>query len=216
MPIKLTIGMATYDDFDGVFFTIQALKMFHPCENFEFIVLDNNPTSTHGNEIKNYIENSVKGKYIPFTERVSSFNKYEIVKHATNEYVLIIDCHVLIVKDGISKLLEYFENNKDTKDLIQGPLLYDALDQVSTHFDPVWRNSMYGIWGCNKEAYKLGNPFEIQMQGMGLLAFKKSSWPKICEDFIGFGGEEGYISEKFRQNGGKNLCLPCLQWNQMG
>lgn len=30
--------------------------------------------------------------------------------------------------------------------------------------------------------------------------------------FKGFGGEEGYIAEKFRRAGGKNICLPQLQW----
>ena len=28
----------------------------------------------------------------------------------------------------------------------------------------------------------------------------------------GFGGEEGYIHEKFRQRGGRTLCLPFLRW----
>ena len=27
---QLTIGMATYDDYDGVYFTVQALRLFHP------------------------------------------------------------------------------------------------------------------------------------------------------------------------------------------
>lgn len=44
MEKKLTIGMATYDDFDGVFFSVQALRMYHPeTEGAEIIVLDNNP-----------------------------------------------------------------------------------------------------------------------------------------------------------------------------
>ncbi len=28
----LTIGMSTYDDFDGVYFTLQSLRMYHPVE----------------------------------------------------------------------------------------------------------------------------------------------------------------------------------------
>ena len=31
--------------------------------------------------------------------------------------------------------------------------------------------------------------------------------------FKGFGGEEGYIHEKFRRSGGKCICLPQLGWN---
>jgi hypothetical protein len=45
-----------------------------------------------------------------------------------------------------------------------------------------------------------------------LCSFEKENWPGICEHFKGFGGEEGYIAEKFRRNGGKNICLPQLGW----
>lgn len=208
--------MATYDDFDGVFFSIQSLRMFHPVcntNNIEFIVLDGNANSEHGKTCKTFVENSVRGKYIEYSGTPSSFNKYKIADYAQGKYVLIIDCHVLIEANGIDNLLTYFAANKDCKNLIQGPLWYDDLQNISTHFDPVWRGDMYGIWATNKEAYDLGKPFEIPMQGMGLLAFEKSAWNGINKHFKGFGGEEGYIAEKFRQNGGINICLPNLKWN---
>ena len=47
MAKKLTIGMATYDDYDGVFFSLQALRLYQlegiAEEDVEFIVIDNNP-----------------------------------------------------------------------------------------------------------------------------------------------------------------------------
>ena len=212
----LTIGMATYDDYDGVFFSIQSLRMFHDICNtnqVEFIVLDGNPDSSHGKACKSFIENVIKGKYIPNNNLTSSFDKYKIVNYASGSYILIIDCHVMIEKDGIKNLLHYFENHPNCKDLIQGPLWYDDLRNISTHFNVEWRGDMYGTWGTNVDAYKQGEPFEIPMQGMGLLAFEKINWPGINTNFKGFGGEEGYIAEKFRRNGGKNLCLPFLKWN---
>ena len=36
----LTIGMPTYKDFDGVYFTIQALRMYHDLNNVELLVVD--------------------------------------------------------------------------------------------------------------------------------------------------------------------------------
>ena len=72
---------------------------------------------------------------------------------------------------------------------------------------------MYGIWATDRQSYDSRLPFEIPMQGMGLLAFKKSEWHGINQNFKGFGGEEGYIAEKFRTWGGKNICLPQLKWN---
>lgn len=208
--------MATYDDYDGVFFSIQSLRMYHPiCKdtNVEFIVLDGNPDGEHGKECKKFVENAVRGRYIPHQGTISSFNKYKIADHASGEYVLIIDCHVLIQSGGLDALLQYFDTNYPCKNLVQGPLVYDNMINISTHFDTVWRGDMYGIWATEAEKYTLGQPFEIPMQGMGLLAFKKSEWHGINPHFKGFGAEEGYIAEKFRSWGGQNICLPQLGWN---
>jgi hypothetical protein len=50
------------------------------------------------------------------------------------------------------------------------------------------------------------------MQGTGLFACRRAVWPGFNPNFRGFGGEEGYIHEKFRQAGGRTLCLPFLRW----
>lgn len=214
----LTIGMATYDDYDGVFFTIESLRMYHDIcdsDDVEYVVLDNNPNSEHGIATKRFVENNIgklKSQYIPKEDKCSSFNKYEIIKHANGKYIIILDCHVLLIKNAVNALLNYYLKNSNCKDLIQGPLIYDDLKNVSTHFDKNWRGDMYGTWGTDYDKYKASEPFEIPMQGMGLCSFEKSNWPGISEHFKGFGGEEGYIAEKFRRNGGKNICLPQFGW----
>ena len=38
----LTVGMATYRDFDGVWFTISALRAYHP--EVDIVVVDASPT----------------------------------------------------------------------------------------------------------------------------------------------------------------------------
>lgn len=212
----LTIGMATYDDYDGVYFTVQALRLYQLQgieKDVEIIVIDNNPDSKHGKEVKNFVNNWAKGKYIPYTEKQSSFVKYEIFKHATGKYTLGMDCHVLFQPDAIKNLLHYYAKNPDTKNLIQGPLWYDDLkNNVSTHFDKVWRGNMYGIWANNQTSLEKNEPFEIPMMGMGAYSCRTEAWPEINKNFIGFGGEEGYIHEKFRQSGGKCICLPSFKW----
>jgi hypothetical protein len=47
---------------------------------------------------------------------------------------------------------------------------------------------------------------------MGVFSCRKGAWPGFNPMFRGFGGEEGYIHEKFRQAGGRCLCLPWLRW----
>jgi hypothetical protein len=211
----LTIGMATYDDFDGVFFTIQALRMYHLQDlkdQVEFVIVDNNPESKHGKEVKNFA-GWCDAKYIPFTAKTSTSTRNEIFKHASGKYTVCLDCHVMIEPGGIKALLDYYAKDPETKDLVQGPLWYDDLRSVSTHFDPVWRDIMYGIWATDKSAYDKGEPFEIPMMGLGLFSCRTAAWPGFNENFRGFGAEEGYIHEKIRRLGGKCICLPSLRWN---
>jgi hypothetical protein len=217
MSKLLTIGMSTYDDYDGVYFTMQALRMYQDickANEVEFVVIDNNPDGPHGDATKKFVESWARdvSRYIPYTEKNSSFVKYDIANYATSKYVLILDCHVLLQPNALTALIEYYSKNPNCKDLVQGPLIYDDLVNYATEFDPKWQNSMYGVWHTNKEAYLVGKPFEIQLQGMGLLSFERANWPGISKHFKGFGAEEGYIAETFRRKGGRNICLPQLGW----
>ena len=212
---KLTVGMATYDDYDGVFFSVQAIRMYHPeiTDQIEILVIDNNPDSPSGKEVRRLIEDYVpNGRYIPFTEHNSSFVKGKVFEEAKGDYVICIDCHVFLVPGSLKKLIDYYSVFPNTKDLIQGPLMHDNLKSFSTHFEPEWRGQMFGTWATNQEALDKGDPFEIQMQGCGLLSCKKEHWVGFNPAFRGFGGEEWYIQEKFRKYGGNVLCLPFLQW----
>ena len=91
-------------------------------------------------------------------------------------------------------------------------MLYDTIinhDPV-THMKPQWRDHMFGTWECGK--LKDDKPFEIPMHGLGIFACKADAWLGFNEKFSGFGGEEGYIHEKFKQAGHKIWCLPFLKW----
>jgi hypothetical protein len=55
-------------------------------------------------------------------------------------------------------------------------------------------------------------PFEIPAQGLGLFTCRREAWLGFNPHFRAFGGEEGYIHEKYRQHGRKTLCLPFLRW----
>ena len=45
-----------------------------------------------------------------------------------------------------------------------------------------------------------------------LFSCRKDAWLSFNPRFRGFGGEEGYIHEKFRRAGRRCLCLPALRW----
>lgn len=209
--------MATYDDFDGVYFTIQNIRMNHPevLDQIEFVIIDNNPSSNHGKSIRNFTDWIKEPfQYIPYTKKVSSFTKGKVFDLAETPYVLCVDSHVLIDRGAIKKLIDFYEDGKDEGNLLHGPLLYDDMANVCTHFDlSTWSNHMWGVWGVDRRGFdKNGEPFEIPAQGMGLFSCRKDCWLGFNPKFRGFGGEEGYIHEKYRKHGKKVLCLPFLRW----
>ena len=92
-----SLGIATYDDYDGLYFTIQSIRMYHPLVT-EIIIIDNNPDSKFGKCNKTLQTESTPSciiKYVPYIEKKSTTIKGEAFKHATNEYVIICDSHIL-------------------------------------------------------------------------------------------------------------------------
>ena len=53
---KLTIGSAVYDDFEGVYFSYQSLRLNNPelKNDIEYIIIDNNPSSAEGKAVKEF------------------------------------------------------------------------------------------------------------------------------------------------------------------
>lgn len=212
---KLTIGMATFDDYDGVYFSVMAIRMFHPevMDETEILVIDNNPGGPCSRSLRS-LANSVSGYRYVANDEVKGTSVRDFVFHeAQTDYVMCIDSHVFIESGAIRKLIDYFDSHPRIPDLLQGPLVSDNLNDLATHFEPVWRQGMFGIWGCDDRGKDPeAEPFEIPMQGLGLAACRKDAWPGYNRRFSGFGGEEGYIHQKFRNAGARTLCLPFLRW----
>ncbi len=136
-----------------------------------------------------------------------------LFREATSEFVLCVDSHVLIPAGGLSRLIDYLKAHRDTRDLLQGPLICDDLRTLFTHFATEWRGGMYGTWATDDRGIDPdGEPFEIPMQGLGLFVCRRDAWPGLNPRMSGFGGEEGYLHEKVRRGGGRVLCLPFLGW----
>jgi hypothetical protein len=204
----LTIGLPVYDDYDGAYFTVQALRMYHG-NAFKIIVIDTQPSGQHA--LRDLCTSAQAAYYHEPHGIGPAYGKQKVFEHSTTPFTMCIDCHVLLPSDSIKKLTKFLLDNWNSNDLYQGPLVYDDMINVSTHFDPVWSGDMFGTWGTNPQ-HASGDPFEIPMQGCGLLLMRTKSWPGFNYNFRGFGGEEGYIQEKTRQKGGKNICLPFLKW----
>lgn len=212
--MRLTIGMATYDDYDGTYFTVQALRLYHAAaREAEFVIVDNHPRGPTREALERLAAHVPNLRYVPAGERPGTGIRNRIFAEATGDIVLVMDCHVMLAPGAIDRLVAYWAEAADPRDLLQGPLLRDDLKSISTHFHPVWRRGMYGIWATDPRGLDPdAAPFEIPMQGLGLFAISRAAWPGLNPRFHGFGGEEGYIHEKVRRRGGRVLCLPFLRW----
>ena len=214
---RLTVGMACFDDFNGVYFTVQALQIYHAevLDQIEFIVVDNNPEGEDGKAVKNLLTAWIPhARYIAAPDVVGTAAPRNLVfDEARGEAVLCLDCHVLLEAGSVRRLIDYYAAHPESCDLLHGPLLNDGCKPYATHMEPVWRDEMFGIWGLDSRGLSADQPeFEIPMHGCGLMSCRKEAWLGFHRQFRGFGGEEGYIHEKYRQAGYRALCLPWLRW----
>lgn len=236
-PPLLTVGMPTIKDYHGVFFTVEALRLYQHLP-IEILVVDTLPTTyrpaqADGTKVSEHalmlrqLGCATVGDYhvARLCARVGASYRHEpgaagtaaaknkVFEHAAAPIVMCLDCHVLLKPGATEAVLAYFDERPASRDMAQGPLLHDNQLTRSTHFDPaIWSKGMWGRWAYDKAGYEAGVPFEIKMSGMGLFAMRKAAWPGFHPEFTGFGGEEGYIQEKVRQHGGKVVCVPQAEW----
>src|SRR6187397_3501200 len=67
-PRRLCVGMATFDDFDGVWFTIQAIRMYQSevLADLSFVVIDNHPDGLAAGTLKALGDWVPHYRYVPF------------------------------------------------------------------------------------------------------------------------------------------------------
>lgn len=217
----LTVGMAVYDDYDGVYFSIGAIMM-SPLRDIvrEIVVVDNNPTSKQGKATKkllhkNYKHCSIKFRYKTFTERRSTSVRTEIFKHSTSDYTLVIDSHVILNSVTVIDNMKKFLARPLSCDLFHGLLLRENGNFGATELLPVWceKGQFYGKWHLNNVVHTdCITPFKIHMSGLGLFMCATKHWLGLSKHTVGWGGEEGYIHQKYKNAGRDVYCLPWLQW----
>jgi hypothetical protein len=61
--------MSTYDDFDGVWFTIQAICVYHPevRDDISFVVIDNHPEGPAAEPLEALSGYVANYRYVPFS-----------------------------------------------------------------------------------------------------------------------------------------------------
>ena len=215
--LSLCVGMATHGDFDGVWFTIQALRMYHAeaSADVSFVVIDNDPGGPAATALRAIGDWVPRYRYVPFGGFSGTAVRDLVFRETDADVVCCVDSHVLLAPGALAALRDWFDEHPDSLDLVQGPLLYDDLliERAVTHLEPTWGAGMFGQWARDPRLDEAnGEPFEIAMQGLGVFACLRRAWPGLNPRLRGFGGEEGYLHETFRRRGGRVLCHPRLAW----
>lgn len=200
-----TIGIPSYNNFTEVYFTVQSLRMHHDMTGKEIVIVDN-----YGDDL---LEKFVKEKgagqvrYDRYLKiRGVSAAKNRIFEIAAGEIVLCMDSHILL-KQGV------FERVPEGYDFVQGPCFANDLKRAAWEWKPQWRSGMWGVWGDYVPEQSLpAEPVEIWAMGAGFFATRRESWLRFNPAFRGFGGETGYIQEKYRKAGRRVLCYPNMKW----
>jgi len=201
--MKWTIGMPSYNNFTEVFFTVQSLRMHHDLKDTEIVVVDNFGDKALAKWIKNNGRDVVRYELHTDVQGVSAA-KNRVFEVAKGEFVLCMDSHILMKTGALDVEIE-------GDNFYQGPLMYSGCAKYSLAWENVWRGHMWGIW--SKAVMELPKePVEIWAMGAGFFACRRDSWLGFNPGFRGFGGESGYIQEKYRKAGRKVYCHPKMVW----
>lgn len=221
--LRFSLVMATYDDFQGVFQTIQAARMMHGHRLAEIIVVDNHPSGrpypADGKNLKGHSEHtesicrSAGARYIRMPEPVgTAMPRDRAIREASTDYVICTDAHNLFPLGSLDALAKFYADHPNSPDFIGGPMVNTSLTSLSTNLRDGWGGGMWGKWETRKAELERGEPFETWGQILGAFSVRRESWLGFNPAFRGFGGCESYLPAKYKLAGRKVWCVPGFQW----
>lgn len=216
MKPKITIGMAHIRDFNGAYFTIQHLRLTNPglMDQVQFVVVDNDPSWEVSKSLRVFCQNVSEGMKHPCiydaydARNGTSAARDRIFDLADGEYVLVMDCHVLLFPNALPALLRYYDHNPDTKNIVTGPIMMDNFVSFQTHFNFQWRSHMWGTWGVGYGCTDCGS----RDSGFTMIETPGESGSLAVPHCLTVDESEIKQSEKHRC-GKCGKAIPTLPWN---
>ena len=149
MPVTVGVSMAHINDFDGVYFSIMSARL-HQSHVSHTLVVDSGDDAVISHALKDLMNNA-GGSYLPYTGPAGTSAPRDLaIRAQRTDVVICMDCHVLLLPGAVAAVQRYFEDPKNRKNILSGPLLFDSLNLVGapTHFNPAWGpDLMWGKWG---------------------------------------------------------------------
>jgi len=236
MDRDFTVGMACFNDFDGVYFTVEALKVFHADRVAQIIVVDDSPEGPVQERTMKWCRRLSNVLYVRSHVHGTSAPRNRVFAEATSEKVVCIDSHVLIHPGSFSALDDFWAVTAGHGiRLAHGVLMEDDNRVPLSSFRDEWGDDlMHGKWHTDTAQFPLtnlrvpgtaayasddlGRPvaakpwIDVWSQGLGGFACLRDEWPGFHPGFSQFGGEEGYIDDKFRRMGGMAVSVSGFRW----
>lgn len=176
MALKFSVGMPVFEDFNGVWMTMQALRLYFSPWVGEIIVIDNKPDGEQGKIVRDFCANAPGTRYVPFPSPVGpALAKQEVFNQAQFEHVICVDSHIMFFPTAIQAFADYYEKFPGSKNLLHGPMANDNFVSLATHFEDLWPiddveqtdpvtgektmvkkpSEMWGRWGRDLNAFPL-------------------------------------------------------------
>ena len=212
----LSIGMIATSDDDGLCFSVQALRTYHAevMDRISILVLDRDPTGRAAWPLKELEAQIEQLRYVPCDDGRGTAVRDLLFRYATSDWVLVVDDDMLFEPGSLDALLRYLDGHPDSDDLLLGPIESSELaGTVASPADSTGRSERARSGAVEDRGVSAdAAPSRFAMHRMGCFAARRTSWLGLNPRCTGFGGEEAYLHEKYRQHGRRTRCLPFLRW----
>lgn len=210
MP-ALTIGVMHHQKLKSLAATIKALRRDHDLADVDLMVIDTKSSK----KARRWVRRQHNIRYAAIEPGQKSSALDQLFEQARGEVVLVLQDPVRLRHGSLQALDRFFACHPDSNALVHG-LTMSGKRVIATHSDPFWRRNSWGS-RANKPSPRLGEglPFVIPMQESGVFSCRRSAWPGMPSGWRGYGGEDGFLQERFRREGAQVVCLPGLQWERI-
>ena len=208
--------MAHYSDFDGVFFTIQDIvkeliynRRRDLLSQIQFLIIENNPKDEHAKAVKNFARGLGNLVKVIDSDKVgTSPSRNKIIEEAMTNYVLVMDCHVMLCPtvSTLDRLITFITHNDKSEDLFSGPMVLNSFSDIYTHFNDEWGSGMWGRWGqawnciCDSFHFSFTKGEDNKVVFRRLSDAKKITKCEYCDKEFPHGDYNG-VSSRLKEEG---------------
>lgn len=210
MNTKLSIVIPTRNELPCLWFTLQGLLQQRVDFNqIEVIVVDNEVERPLVRDKDQASQKMLKDAHFPKSQWLGAdlvkspyHPRNEGAKHATGEWLLFLDSHVLLCPSFLQHILDHLPSEDDT--ITHFPVSFGS-PTLYGHYELRLGGDFWGGWKGLRKAEVLV-PYRIAATGIWAFLVGRDYYNNVLEgfnpNFVGYGGGEPYLDLKCWMLGG--------------